>query len=586
MTTGIAYSVALDGVVGRLVCVEADISSGVPGWALSGLPDASVAESRDRCRAALINSQQKWPDVKITIGMYPADLRKVGTHYDLPIALALLVAQGRLPAASLGSTVAFGELGLDGRLRPVPGVLPAVLSASENGLERVVVPALNAREAQLIDGIEVVGVDSLSECIAVLLGEDPPDVACPPALLRELAPATNRLWSAEESDLRDVRGQHRARWCVEVAAAGRHHLFLEGPPGAGKTMLAERFTPLLPDLELWQSIEVTKVHSLAGLLSREDPRVSRPPYQAPNHADTVPSVIGGGTRLIKPGAISLAHHGVLFLDEALEFRPTVHDALRQPLESGEISIRRAEGAARFPARFQLLLAANPCPCGFGYGKGRDCSCTPARKRQYKERLSGPVRDRIDIVHEVLPVSRAEMRQQVGAAGSSLAVAQRVEEARARARTRFAGLPWRTNADVPGFEFRRRCALAADVMRPIEDLVAYGKLTQRGADRAVRIAWTVADLGGRERPSDLATSRRRSFSAPEGSAAALAWRGPLDDRRRAGCPDPDEPGGRTGGPGRLPVGQGLLRGPHRASRGRPPAVGEGGRLGGAAAVGRS
>ena len=500
MGTGIAYSVSLDGVTGRLVCIEADISHGVPGWALSGLPDASVAESRDRCRAALINSGQSWPDLKITVGMYPADVRKIGSHYDLPIALALLVAQGELPAAATRSTVAFGELGLDGRLRPVPGVLPAVLSAFDNGLERVIVPAPNAREARLIEGLEVVAVESLAECVAILRGEEPPTGLDPFPPLADLQGTSRGGRRREESDLSDVRGQHQARWCVEVAAAGRHHLFLEGPPGAGKTMLAERFPRLLPDLDLWQSIEVTKVHSLAGLLSRDDPRVSRPPYQAPNHADTVPSVIGGGTRLVKPGAISLAHHGVLFLDEALEFRPSVHDALRQPLESGEIAIRRADGAARFPARFQLILAANPCPCGMGFGKGRLCTCAPSKKRIYRERLSGPVRDRLDIVHTVLPVSRAEMRQPVSANGSTAAVAERVAEARDRARARFTGLPWCTNAEVPGVEFKRRCPLPSDVALPVEDLVADGKLTQRGADRVTRIAWTVADLGGRDRPT--------------------------------------------------------------------------------------
>lgn len=500
MGTGVAYSVALDGVNGRLICVEVDISTGVPGWALSGLPDTSVSEARDRCRAALVNSGQKWPELKITVGMYPADLRKVGTHYDLPIALALLVAQGVVPAEAVRSAVTFGALGLDGRLRSCPGVLPAVLSALDHGVERAIVPAANAAEAKLVSGVCVVGASSLAECVALLTGSEPP--ADLPGLLPELTGVPTRRTPVvvEDLDLLDVRGQHQARWCVEVAAAGRHHLFLEGPPGAGKTMLAERFARLLPDLELSQSIEVTLVHSLAGLLAADDPLVTRPPYQAPNHADTVPSVIGGGGRAIRPGAISLSHHGVLFLDEVLEFRPSVLDALRQPLESGEIAIRRADGAARFPARFQLILAANPCPCGQGYGRGLDCSCPPMKRRQYRERLSGPVRDRIDIVHEVMPVTRAEMLQPVGREGSSRVVAARVAEARSRARRRLDGLPWVANAEVPGPEFRRRCPLEADAARPLEELVAAGRLSQRGADRVGRLAWTVADLGGRDRPS--------------------------------------------------------------------------------------
>ncbi len=494
------YSVALDGVLGRIVSVQADVSHGVPGWALTGLPDTCVAEAKDRCRAALINSKQRWPDLKITVAMYPADIPKVGSHYDLAIALSLVAAQGGIPQSALGSTAVIGELGLDGRLHGVPGVLPAVLAAFRAGLGRVVVPTPNVAEARLVDGLEVTGVASLAECVAVLRGEDPPEELGLVPLLDVEPPEAGRRCRDAMADLADVRGQGQARWCVEVAAAGGHHLFLQGPPGAGKTMLAERFPGLLPDLELSQSIEVTTIHSIAGLLARTDPRLTRPPFQAPNHADTVPSVIGGGSKVIKPGAISLAHHGVLFMDEAPEFRPTVHDSLRQPLESGEISIRRADGAARFPASFQLILAANPCPCGYGLTPKRQCECTPTTKRRYRERISGPVRDRIDIVHTVLPVSRAEMRHPVGPSGTTAAVADRVLDARARAKARFAGMPWLTNAAVPGFEFRRHAPLAADVAGAIEDAVAVGRLTQRGADRVCRLAWTVADLGGRSRPS--------------------------------------------------------------------------------------
>ncbi len=489
---------ALDGIAGRVITIEADVSDGVPGWSLSGMPDPSVTSARDRCRAAIVNSRQRWPDRRVTVAMYPADVPKVGSHYDLAIALALLVAGGSLPADGLRGAAIFGELALDGRLRSVPGVLPAALAASSAGLHRVIVPEPNVAEARLVPGLLVTGVRSLAECVALLTGDDPPEdeVLGPVPEFDATQPAWREV---EESDLVDVRGQTMARWCVEVAAAGGHHLFLEGPPGSGKTMLAERFAPLLPDLSLEASIEVSQIHSVAGLLSRDDPLVTRPPFLAPNHNDTVPSVIGGGSRQIRPGAISLAHLGVLFLDEAPEFRPTVHDSLRQPLESGRISIRRADGAASFPARFQLILAANPCPCGRGEVSKAACQCEPMKSRRYKQRISGPVRDRIDIFHHVLPVTTAEMLQEIGPAGTTAAVRARVHEARDRQRFRYQGTPWLVNADVPGAEFRRRCALAPDVARKIEEAVAHGLLTQRGADRVARMAWTLCDLAGADVP---------------------------------------------------------------------------------------
>ena len=492
MATGLTYSVALDGVEGRVVTIEADISNGLSGWSLSGLPDPSVSEARDRCRAAIINSGQDWPDRRVTVAMYPADIRKVGSHYDLAIALALLIAKEKLPNDPLRTSAVFGELALDGRVRGVPGVLPAALAAADAGLTRIIVPAVNAPEAHLVPGVEVTGVRSLRECVAVLTGTDFEDDQLPllHVFAERVKPSRPDL---ERADLSDIRGQAQARRAVEVAAAGGHHLFLQGMPGVGKTMLAERFSGLLPDLDLTSSIEVSKIHSLAGLLSRQEPLMYRPPYLAPNHTDTVPSVVGGGTRVIRPGAISLAHLGVLFLDEAPEFKPTVHDALRQPLESGEISIRRAEGAARFPARFQLVLAANPCPCGGGAARGKSCECQPSVKRRYTQRISGPVRDRIDILHTVDPVTQAEMAQAIPPQFATAAVAARVSEARERQRARLRDSPWRTNADVPGYEFRRLCPLDGATMRPIEDAVAKGRLTQRGADRVARMAWTIADL---------------------------------------------------------------------------------------------
>ncbi len=523
MATGLTYSVALDGITGRVVTVEADISDGVPGWSLSGLPDMCVSEARDRCRAAMINSKQTWPDRRVTVAMYPADVRKVGSHYDLAIALALLMAKEAVPPDGLRRAAVFGELALDGRLRGVPGVLPAVVAAIEAGLDRVIVPAANVSEARLVPGIEAVGVRSLRECIAVLTGsgdiiDDEPE----PLYVFGAGWRPPSRHFIEEADLADVRGQAQARRCVEVAAAGGHHLFLQGPPGSGKTMLAERFPALLPDLGLGSAIEVSKIHSLAGLLSRDDPLIVRPPFLAPNHTDTVPSVIGGGTRVIRPGAISLAHLGVLFLDEAPEFKPTVHDALRQPLESGEISIRRADGAAKFPARFQLVLAANPCPCGGGAVKG-GCDCASALTRKYQQRISGPVRDRIDIVHSVLPVSRKDMREPAGIDCSTQAVAARVLAARDRQLIRLDATPWTTNAEIPGYEFRRVCPLDRDAMIPIEEAVSDGGLTQRGADRVARMAWSVSDLAGRDRPT-ASDVREALFLRTDGRLGeSLTWR---------------------------------------------------------------
>jgi magnesium chelatase family protein len=364
-------------------------------FALVGLPDASLSESRDRVRAAVVNSGQAWPAQRLHRQPVSGLAAEERQRYDLAIAGAVLAAAGVVPARALHDTVLLGELGLDGRLRPVRGILPAVVAAAQAGVARVVVPERAVAEARLVPGVEVFGVRSLRQLVALVRGEAVPDELAdpvPPATTDESVPL----------DLADVVGQPSARYALELAAAGGHHLFLLGPPGVGKTMLAERLPGILPELDSATALEVTAVHSVAGTLPDGVPLIRRPPFQAPHHTATRAAVIGGGSGAPRPGAASLAHRGVLFLDEAPEFQTGVLDALREPLESGTVVVSRAGGAARYPARFRLVLAANPCPCGLASTVGADCRCAPFAQRRYLHRLSGPLLDRIDIRLTLLP----------------------------------------------------------------------------------------------------------------------------------------------------------------------------------------
>ncbi len=489
------HSVALVGVEGHLVEIEADIAQGLPATILVGLPDTALREARDRIRAAIVNTGESWPQTKITVGLSPASLPKRGSGFDLAIAVAILAAADALPLSAPTGKMFLAELGLDGRLRPVPGVLPAAVAAAESGMDTVVVAAENAAEASLLPGVGVIAASSLAEVAIWLRGgpaPTPPEPEDPAA-----GPAGSA--KARKLDLAEVLGQSEARMAAEICAAGGHNLSLLGPPGAGKTMLAERLPTILPRLEPAAALEVTSIHSVAGNLPPGAGLLTEPPFCAPHHTASKAAIVGGGSGIIRPGAASLAHRGVLFLDEAPEFQRDVLDALRQPLEAGEVIIARSAMCARFPARFTLVLAANPCPCAKAASGGAGCECSPAARRRYLGRLSGPLLDRVDVKVRLQPVNRSEMLYDRKFAETSAVVGERVAAARERAAHRLRGTPWRLNAEIPGAELRRTFHPERGALRSLDRAMELGQVSARGADKIVRVAWSVADLAGQARP---------------------------------------------------------------------------------------
>ncbi|HWI42113.1 MAG TPA: YifB family Mg chelatase-like AAA ATPase [Nocardioides sp.] len=504
-----AHSVALNGALGHLIDVQVDVSTGQAGVVVVGRADAALREGQDRVRMAITNSGLEFPVSKrTTVLLSPADLPKSGTHFDLAMAVSTLAAAGQLDARNLAGAAFIGELTLSGGLRPAVGVLPMTLAAAERGIRRVFVPEPQAAEAMMVPGMDVLGLRSLAQVVAVLREDEEMPVAPPVAAASGAHLIT---WRGDERldelDLADLRGMEEEKYAIEVAAAGGHAILLSGAKGAGKTSLAERVPTVLPDLTTEESLEVTALHSLAGVLDPGQGMVTRPPYLAPHHDASKVSVIGGGDRQVRPGAISRTHCGVLFLDEFPYFRADIVEALRQPLESGDITVARRDESATLPAGCLLVLAANPCPCGefSGQVSSSYCTCSPVVLRDYRRKLTGPIADRIDITRQVFGASPA-MDDPFAAPETSAEVRARVAAARERQRRRFTGCSWRLNSQIPSPRLKDSWPVRPEGQQLVNEVAGQGKLSARGAVRVLRLAWTVADLLSLQTGRDVVPGR--------------------------------------------------------------------------------